>query len=329
MEAAYITRLKDSIDMREVAGRFTTLYGKHEMEGPCPQCGGSDRFHCDKVGWFCRQCAPPKPAWRDVVEFFQWKNGLDFAAAVMMVEGFAKASITLPPPTVRVTKPPIEQDAAWREQAATRVQRDTGHLRTFGCPGQEYLLGRGITRDTWDRFNLGYTENAVVPKMQRRAPAIVIPWYGQGEVRALRFRFLTPQFWRDATGKEYGKPVRQTALGGSLFGGRCFGTLGLVADYTRTLFVVEGEFNAMSIWQEGTHVNALSLGGQDFVITPAQAEYIQRYSNVVVWADKEAKARRWVKQAGCGAPVWSVLDANDKLKAGELAEFLEKVTPCT
>jgi hypothetical protein len=329
MEAAYITRLKESIDMREVAGRFTALYGKTEMQGPCPQCGGGDRFHCDKLGWFCRQCAPPKPAWRDVIEFFQWKNGLDFAAAVMMVENFAKASVTLPPPTVKRTTTPVEQDAAWREQAAARVARDMGHLRTFGCPGQEYLLGRGLTRETWDRFNLGFTENAVVPGQQRRVPAIVIPWYGQGEVRALRLRFIAPQFRRDATGKEYGKPSRQTALAGSQFGGRCFGTLGLVADYTRTLFVVEGEFNAMSIWQEGTHVNALSLGSESMKLTPAQVEYINRYSNVIFWADKESIARDWVQQAGTGRPVWSVLDANQKLQDGELVEWLEKVTPCT
>ena len=35
-------------DMLELARRYTTLRreSSHEWAGPCPRCGGDDRFHC-------------------------------------------------------------------------------------------------------------------------------------------------------------------------------------------------------------------------------------------------------------------------------------------
>lgn len=48
-------------DLIELAGRYTQLRkasGTKEWEGPCPKCGGRDRFHVKADAFFCRQCHP-------------------------------------------------------------------------------------------------------------------------------------------------------------------------------------------------------------------------------------------------------------------------------
>jgi DNA primase len=57
----------------------------HELIGPCPVCGGVDRFavHIAKQIWNCRGCAKGG----DVVDLVQHLDGVDFAAAVETLIG--------------------------------------------------------------------------------------------------------------------------------------------------------------------------------------------------------------------------------------------------
>ena len=49
-----------------------------EYSGPCPKCGGTDRFYVRPDGSFaCRQC---NPRGGDVVDFYQWYQGYDLNA---------------------------------------------------------------------------------------------------------------------------------------------------------------------------------------------------------------------------------------------------------
>lgn len=51
----------------------------NEMAGPCPLCGGNDRFTVDTVrdAFFCRNCMPLNPHWHDVIDFHCRIEGTD------------------------------------------------------------------------------------------------------------------------------------------------------------------------------------------------------------------------------------------------------------
>jgi hypothetical protein len=59
-----------------------------ELIGPCPRCGGTDRFAINLAEniWNCRHCKPGKLS-GDPIGFVQWLNGCDFAGAVEYLTG--------------------------------------------------------------------------------------------------------------------------------------------------------------------------------------------------------------------------------------------------
>jgi hypothetical protein len=79
-----VEAIKRNHDLRDHAGQYTTLkrVTSKEMAGPCPKCGGHDRFHC-KSGWFfCRQCYPlDNGQAHDIFGFYEWAQGWDFVTA--------------------------------------------------------------------------------------------------------------------------------------------------------------------------------------------------------------------------------------------------------
>lgn len=59
---------------------------KEEMAGPCPKCGGKDRFRVwpETKKFWCRQCG-----WKgDAVDFFAWKHSTDMKGLVAMYGPF-------------------------------------------------------------------------------------------------------------------------------------------------------------------------------------------------------------------------------------------------
>src|SRR5262249_45092215 len=56
-----------------------------EYVGPCPRCGGDDRFSINtkKQAWHCRVCKPSKSIIKgDVIGLIQFLDGCDFVEAV-------------------------------------------------------------------------------------------------------------------------------------------------------------------------------------------------------------------------------------------------------
>jgi DNA primase len=51
-----------------------------EFAGPCPFCGGRDRFRVQPQEglWFCRQCSPDG-RWQDAIAFVMRRDGVLFA----------------------------------------------------------------------------------------------------------------------------------------------------------------------------------------------------------------------------------------------------------
>jgi DNA primase len=328
-----------SVDLLALIGRDTELArvaGTQggEWAGPCPFCGGTDRLHVNPTRsggarWYCRQCTPRGG---DAIDYVQRRNHLSFSEAVA---GLVDSAVTLPSITKRETVasagPPGHpwQGPSWQRTACQMVQRTALALASSeGEPGRTYLAARGFVRETWQAWRLGYT-CAWHSGRGAGLPAVTIPWEAKGSIHAVQYRFLPQCFVPERLERDLTKGER---FGQRAGGERILFGLDLLDGYRHTLVLVEGELNAVSIWQvcrEQAHV--LSWGPQSNILRPpvrdVAARIAARYSHVLIWADERGVAEEAARVLGVGERghlLYSEqgLDANDRLRCGDLGEYL-------
>jgi phage/plasmid primase-like uncharacterized protein len=113
-----------------------------ELVGPCPVCGGTDRFaiHLTKQIWNCRHCARGG----DVIDLVQHLDGMSVIEAVKVLTGSgvpARAAATAHS-TTRSTAHGEERDTL---EAADRIWRQSNGI--LGSPGEIYFSQRGLDLD--------------------------------------------------------------------------------------------------------------------------------------------------------------------------------------
>jgi hypothetical protein len=82
---SWMKRARSTPIERVIAQRGIPLNGKTDRNGPCPICGGTDRFSINnaKGVWNCRQCG----VGGDVIKLVQHLDGIDFIAACTTLAG--------------------------------------------------------------------------------------------------------------------------------------------------------------------------------------------------------------------------------------------------
>ena len=327
MDTIDTVEIKSKIDMRDLAGRFIEL--SHwsrdiELAGPCPKCGGTDRFHVHREGWWkCYQCHP-SPA--DAIEFVQFAGlATDFRGACDYLATWSGSIPTSTPMgIVGIGKVQPERKAgstSWKSDAWQDISRRlvaAAALRLEdprGEPGCTYLAGRGIEPEAWRAWSLGLS-SAWHPKREEHRPAISLPWQANGKIKAVQYRFIDADLAKAERFSQRSGGER-TLFGLDLLAGR------------RALILVEGELNAVSIWQAARDlVDVVSFGAQDSAVGKA-FPYIERlarrYERVIVWTDDAARSQA-AHQALAGKALAlrspQGLDANDLLQRGELRPFV-------
>src|SRR5690606_6776786 len=132
------------VNLIELASRFITLTraSATEYHGPCPRCGGQDRFVCKADGWFCRQCRPihPRHGWHSAIDFVMWHLGYRFADAVAYLTGAPPEGLMEPTRSQTLTRPYVanrkpRQSDAWRA-AALRLVEEARHALFTGADAQ-------------------------------------------------------------------------------------------------------------------------------------------------------------------------------------------------
>ena len=307
------------------------------LHGPCPKCGGVNRFYVTALHAACNQCHPQR---MDAPGFVSWLTGCNMAEAVRQLDsGLLRAVVSLTP------SQPAGQPSAWDEDKALFIlgKSATALLAgTQGERGRQYLLSRGLRRATWEAFGLGYTDARRLTKdRDTQWPAIV--WPVQHEytdaVTAVRYRFIGQTPTND----------RYDSLRHSSTVGRMFGTIALPEyallppdvperwhlhpEASSCLVLCEGEFNAMSIWQacQGAGVDVLSFCSESQSRFPEWCvDLASRYGVVLTWLDNEKKAVEAAKQIPGALPVRSPgdrqtgqkFDANSMLLRGQLSALI-------
>ncbi len=238
-------QLKRQINLLDIVGtqlKHVATTGGGEWAGPCPFCGGRDRFrvqpnHPDGGRWFCRQCTP-EDHWHDVFDFVAKRDNTDLKGAFNILAG---SSPELPRASVKVRKaprkayaPPVEE---WQQAAGLAMEVCSDNLyKPIGAPALEYLKGRGLLDRTIRYYRLGYSPGTKFGSLYIPA-GVVIPCIATGNIWYLKIRTLPGS---GAKPKYLGVKGNRTAA--------IFGTDDLKG--AEEALFCEGEFNAMIAAQE-------------------------------------------------------------------------------
>lgn len=266
--------VKAQANLLDLVRRDTKLTGgPREFVGPCPRCGGHDRFHVapDK-GWFCRACTgdPASDRWHDVIDYVMFRDGCDFAEAVRKLGGGAQLT---PAERTRLLAEQREREAERRqtEQQAQAEKRAAlnvgGDWRAYhdhmSEAGRELWRRRGLS-DLWqDYFMVGHQPGKRFASGENvfTSASLTIPyfvtvihdqWIPRLECIGLVHRLLLD----NAPGGKY-RP-HMAGLGKPLFRCDLFDP-GIHGD----VFLVEGEIKAMVLY---SWMQAYQLETSDYTL---------------------------------------------------------------
>ena len=323
-------------ELRRVAG--------DEFAGACPKCGGSDRLHATEAWWFCRQCHTKRS---DAIGLVRWLDGVTFAEAVHRLSGASVLHSPQRPAAQRPAQRPAQrvQTDDWRQRAGRVLQTAQVALTTAAAQpwstdahadrlAVQYLHKRSLSMATAQRFGLGIAMAWRPGGAKRRDLALAMPWYDDtNQLTAIRYRFVPTD---DDAGLD-----KLTSDAGSVFAGVLYGqhaltrwptTDGRRTERLRTLVVVEGELNAMSIAQvaggvgerHDWRVDVVSLGSETQRLSADDVAFCKRYGRRLTWMDKRDVAAQVAAQIGGADALASPndKDANDLLQIGWLGGFL-------
>jgi DNA primase len=292
-----------------------------EYAGPCPWCGGRDRFRVwpehpsGHARWWCRQCDRRG----DTIDLLRERDGLGFREAAAAV---GKPSIVTSAASPRQCREQLlsPPSSVWQARAEAIAEAGEKALWTpAGSRALGYLRRRGFHNETIRAAHLGYQSSDVrespqtwglpVDRKDVWIPrGIVIPWRLKGSI------------WRLNVRRPKGTPKYIGPAGSSngLYG----------ADGIRPgipVVVVEGEFDALAVAQEaGEVVAAVATGSTSGARNPRWVERIVAAPLVLVafddddagdtaagwWLDAISHARRWTPE---GDPA-EMLEGNENVR---------------
>lgn len=253
-------------DVLVLAGNDTRLIkvSAREYAGPCPGCGGNDRFRVrlkERNGeqvwmWMCRNCYDAAShGWGDAIEYCRKFRSMDFPEARDYVNEIEETRDRVDKVLGTVKRMSAEswqrRAVEWSDEAIARLESDEGK------EALAYLHSRGLRPDTIKKARLGFARYKH-PKTKRVVPCIVIPWYASGQIVKVQLRDYRP----DAPHDE-----RYFMLPGSSNDGLYLvDSLALKREAT---LVVEGEFDALVAAQECGDIASVvatgsTTGGQNF-----------------------------------------------------------------
>jgi len=112
--------------------------GGGEWSGPCPFCGGVDRFsvqpYYEEPRWLCRQCTDG--IWKDIIDFVQRRDKIDFVDACNLLFG----------DNVKIAVDPADFDRIQKEREQTQLQQAIQQEEEYKHIRQD-LHGSGIAQE--------------------------------------------------------------------------------------------------------------------------------------------------------------------------------------
>jgi len=236
--------LKAQVDLLTLIGRDTTLKRVAstkggEYVGPCPFCGGEDRFNvwpnADPPHWWCRQCEKGG----DAIAYIMQRDGLDFRAACQYLSGgrpkLKSVTVVKGKPAARPSPQPPNEE--WQTAAAQiRLYCAAMLWEPEGEDARHWLNERGLTDETLNRHYIGFN------KADRRLYGLWVP------------RGITIPHWQESLNRIWGikirlstnRPDKYRAVKGSR---PCLYLADNLVGH-EVAVICEGEFDALLLAQE-------------------------------------------------------------------------------
>lgn len=261
-----------AMDIRQVLGNDTTLRyvagtDGGEYAGPCPFCGGRDRFRVwpAKGRYWCRQCDRKG----DAIQYVRDKHGLDFPAALAVMEQ-GRCGGPKPAPDRSEQRAPLQPPSAdWQVRGfEIMFECQQALWDPDGVRALAWLRGRGFTDKTILGAQLGYNrldrrderarwglsparDNQGRSKQIWLPRGIVIPWEIDQQLWRLNIR-------RPLSRKQIARSMPKY-MGPAGNSNALYNADALM--HHRPVVLLEGELDACIVQQEaGDLVSALATG---------------------------------------------------------------------
>lgn len=172
-----------------------------EYKGPCPMCGGKDRFRVQpeyKDGrWYCRQCAPKGG---NLIALIMQVENLDFRAAAKKYD-----SRSPKPHPVRRTSKTME-DKNWQEAVGAYVDRAASYLESLSDAKNTAKLDwltrtRGIDKEILRSNKVGFSPMDFVYKDIKFYKGYTIPNISDGVIYGVKIRLENGKYINIKGGK--------------------------------------------------------------------------------------------------------------------------------
>lgn len=315
---------KENVNCKELAERYLGSPAQRAgkaLQWSCPlhQDGASPSFTVYENGYHCFGCG----ASGDAIDLVMRLEDVGFVEAVEKLSGVRPMDAPRQSSGQAGMQASPAKVAKWQEKANVIIEEASRLLALpEGAPGRDYLVSRGLEPETWQAWRLGYR-----PEVQRweqhkgewviaeqLGPAITLPWMDRQRPTTLQYRLFGHEkmrYWQQAGGQ-------RTLFGLDQIAGRS------------VLVIIEGEFNAISVWQAAHDlVDVISYGSENNIERADRylQALAQRYEHVISWADKSERALEIAKHVGNVASFKSPrgFDANDLLCAGRLRGYLQRI----
>lgn len=263
-----------------------------EWAGPCPFCGGTDRFLVwpYRGNYWCRQCKKGGPIRRFMVEKLGYSQQ---DASTYRLD--IKPDVSFCEKQEEITEPSFE----WMQAASNVVQLSEKALwEPRDSRGLDYLRRNRCLKDvTIQRYRLGYSSHAYEFHGIYVHAGIIIPEFHNSDVWNIKARlfkqgspitntdkYATVTWSKSSSNDRYRKGMSW-----------CFGLDNITGkDY---LFLCEGEFDCMLLWQEaGDLVDTITLGSCSKNIPDELMILLKSYKRVFVCYDNDEGGKAGVQK---------------------------------
>lgn len=332
-----------------------------EYHGPCPMCGGNDRFHIwpeenGTGGWWCRGCNKGG----DLIQWLIDVEGMTFPEACKAVGRDLPEQQEGKTPQVKRPagdnwRPSIPAAPAdlWREHAEKFVENCHQQLLARGEePGSplHYLAGRGIKKESAVAARLGWNAGEKDKDAYRAREAwgletilkdnkkkklwlpigLVIPNYVDGALRRVRIRIPNERRTPDFSTPYYVVP----GSGSDTY---------VIAPGAKAFVIVEAELDSILVAQEieGLNIGAMAMGNNSAKPTDKAYALLDAALHISVALDYDLEAGNnknpggsswlWWREHFPQAERWPVpvgKDPGDAYKAGcSIREWIKENLP--
>lgn len=301
-----------------------------EYAGPCPWCGGDDRFvvwpdHPKYKGgrYWCRQCHKSG----DIMQYLKELRGMDYRAACKFLgeqPKFRSHSIA----SLRQAKTPIfprefiSPDTVWQKKAAAFLEGCQSCLLSNEGEGvRAFLHGKGLNDETIKRSGIGWNPTSIFfdrqswglsqevndhgrPRKLWIPEGLVIPCFENGKVVRLRIRCSDQRDGR-----------RYILVSGSSNQPMVWNLIKM------SIIIVESELDGLLLWQEtGDLIGVVALGSAQAKPDNKTHEALIKAEKILIALDVDdagAKAawHFWLETYGAKAKRWPCVRGKDPSEA--------------